>query len=514
MRSQVKRALFSVDNLKNIEKFAIALKKMEWHIIATKETSSRLRRIGIDMEDVADFTGVSTDYGFPPTLHSKIEAALTLDVPFRIDLVYDITYPYSKGNDVGGHTLLALAVKGDRISVSCPEDMEMVIEGLRRDRRHRHIDCGLHRQLLDKANAKIAAHYLVLANRQGLSDYYGWLGRRHMGLLNGENPYQKPADLFVSDDNDPLSLGRFILCSKSIPCFTNLADLDCIIFTISLAAEAFCRNRKKTPYIVVAAKHGNACGMAVDWESPEAAITKALFGNPKAIWGGECITNFKINARLGHLLYKNNERRKLYGNQYWMLDLIAAPNFDKEAVNILSRNPLRKLLKNEALYSPKLSSFGWHYRKVRGGILRQPLHNYILDIKNTYVANSPKIKRNIDSLILAWSVVYSSYHGGNEVALVKNNQLLGVGGGPSTVDAATTAVLRARSNGHNTDISVFAADAFFPFTDVPEMLRNAGCCAGIFPIGGKNEQIINRYFKDNRIGIICLPSQYRGFCRH
>ena len=515
MKNQVKRALFSVDNLRNIEELAGALKKMGWHIIATKETVAQLKQNNIEVEDVVDFTGVSTDYGFPPTLHSKIEAALTLDVSFKIDLVYDIPYPHDKGNDVGGHALLALGVKGERIVAMTPEDMQQVIEELEKDAHHLRISADYHRQLLDKANACIAEHYLVLARRQGEGSYDGWKGKAHSKLLNGENPYQVPADLFISENHqDDLSLGKFNLCNDSSPCFTNVADMDCIIQTMCLAAEAFQLNLKKIPYIAIVAKHGNPCGMAVDWESPKKAIEKALFGNPNAIWGGECITNFKIDEALGQLLYQSDERGKTYGSSYWMLDVIVAPDFDDGAFKILSKKSSRKLFRNQALHVPKLSDFPWHYRNVRGGFLRQPPNDYILDISKADCNDSQKNKQDIDSLIIAWSVVYSSYHGGNEVALVKDKQLLGVGGGSSTVDAAKTAVSRTQFNKHDTKDSVFAADAFFPFTDAPEILINAGCCIGIFPSGGKNEAVVKKYFTDNNINAIYIPSQYRGFCRH
>ena len=117
MKKSIKKALFSVDNLNNIEWFAAALKEMGWHIIATTETVDKLQQHNIVVENVATFTKVIENFRFPPTLHPKIEVALTLDEPFRIDLVYDIPYPPSKGNDVGGHTLLALGAKGNRIVV-------------------------------------------------------------------------------------------------------------------------------------------------------------------------------------------------------------------------------------------------------------------------------------------------------------------------------------------------------------------------------------------------------------
>ena len=155
-------------------------------------------------------------------------------------------------------------------------------------------------------------------------------------------------------------------------------------------------------------------------------------------------------------------------------------------------------------------------RMVRGGFLRQPPADYILDIKecdNNIDVNSLADDKII-AIIIAWVVAFTSNHGGNEVAIAKNNALLGVGGGPSTIEAAETAVKRALDCSHDCDNTVFAADAFFPFVDVPQLLKNAGCTAGVVPRGGMRFEKVKKYFFDNNISCIFIPEQYRGFCRH
>ncbi len=508
----IKRALISVDNLNDIEAFARKLKQMGWHIIASAESVKRLKKNNIKVEDVSNFTGVKQDYGFPPTLHPKMEAALTKDVKYRIDLVYDIPYGFKKGHDVGGNTLLALAAKGKRIPVFSPADMKQVIKELWICPQHLKINPDLHQELIDKANAHIAGHFLSLIKGKKYSSYDGWFGRLYLELLNGENPYQVPANLLISQTSDKLSLDKFSL-HGSLPCFTNLADLDSVINIMCFASEAFRRNLGKIPYIAIAAKHGNPCGMAIDWNRPEHAVNKALFGNPMAIWGGEFVVNFKIDSILASLLKESKKREKTCKNKYWMLDVIAAPDFDAGVVEILSKNSSRKLFSNKTLFVPKLYP-SWQYRQIRGGFLRQPPPHYILDFKKVSFIDVENIKRNLDSLILAWSVVYGSNHGGNEVALAKDRQLLAAGGGPSTREATATAILRARNCKHKTKDSVFAADAFFPFLDAPQLLKRAGCCVGIFPAGGKNESAVKEYFKSNKVEAVYIPAKYRGFCRH
>ena len=86
--------------------------------------------------------------------------ALTGNGSQRIDLVYDIPYSIKIGNDVGGFTLLALAVKGGRIPVMTHEDMERVLDefktGLKSSTNK------LLEELYDKTNYEIANHYLKL----------------------------------------------------------------------------------------------------------------------------------------------------------------------------------------------------------------------------------------------------------------------------------------------------------------------------------------------------------------
>ena len=335
-------------------------------------------------------------------------------------------------------------------------------------------------------------------------------------ILHGENPYQAPAYLVSKQKNiDPLAVGSFKQLSGELPCYTSLADLDCIINTIAKMSCAFKKNFKKIPFICIAAKHGNPCGSAIDWNNPDATIEKALWTDPLAIWGGEVITNFKIEKKQADLLFLSNKRKKMFGNAAWMLDVIASPEFSQEAVEILGKRPQRKLFKNPALTTPSLPKDKQIQRQVRGGFLKQPPPNYVLDLKEIDWLSKPlKNAKDIDSLIIAWAAAYTSNHGGNEVALAKNRQLIGIGGGPSTIEATRIAVSRAQNNNFNPINSVFVADAFFPYTDGPELLVKNKCKGGLVPAGGKNEPQVRKYFRSKNVLMGFIPEKYRGFCRH
>jgi len=510
-----KYALFSLYEVKEKElvEFATCLLNKGWMILGSKETVSVLKSRGMDVIDISDFTKSKGSFSFPPTLHPKVENSLTMeDAEERICLVFDITYPLSIGIDVGGHTLLALAVKGDRIPVTNYDDMASVIEQVKSNE---NITPELKRSLQEKAIVKIIEHNKDILG--SISNEILYIGFKKIAKLsNGENPYQIPA--YVMKDLSSGDAGYSLTSLKRVfgdePCFTNMADIDSMLQTLYIIAKAFKKYYRKTPYISVACKHGNPCGLSISWNSPEMSIKDALWCNPIAIWGGEFIVNFKLTEECGKLLSESKEREKLAGNAKWMLDVIVAPEADENTKGILSKRKHAKYFENHNLYKAEDAPDIEIFRGIRGGYLKQPPYNYILDFSELKWITQPFEQNEIDSTIIAWGVAYSSFHGGNEVSIAKNNSLISVGGGPSTVDAARIAVMRGKEQGRDLKGSIFAADAFFPYTDAPEILIDAGCKGGVVPIGGQNYSKVEDLFKKKNIKIGFIPGKFRGFCRH
>jgi phosphoribosylaminoimidazolecarboxamide formyltransferase / IMP cyclohydrolase len=508
---QKKRALFSLHKSDSSIGFACRLIECGWTIIATNNVAKILKENDIEVQDVADFLNIKETFPFPPTLHPKMELSLTTNEAESIHMVFDTTYPLSDGNDVGGHTLLALAAKGSRIVVSNQDDMEKVLDQIQAEGK---LTPEFHETLIRKAYKKISSHYSYLYEAPSTTQIDLQKRSRKISLKEGENPYQVPANLIVEDCNDTLSLGNFEQVSGESPCFTNVADWDSILKILCSLSEVFRKNFNRVPNILIAAKHGNPCGLGVDWDSPQKALELALFGNPKSVWGGEVITNFHIDPAIGQILLASELRKEILGNPNWMLDLIVAPNISKESIEILGKRKERKLYSNPSLKEANMDKTEWSSRPVRGGKLEQPPNNYILDLSDRKVLTSSNENKIKESLAIAWAVAFHSNHGGNEVAIAKEGQLLGVGGGPSTIEAVEIAVHRAQSCRHNLQGSVFVADAFFPFTDAPEILIQSGCKYGLIPKGGKNFNLVQKLFIDRNVEVCYLPSSIRGFCRH
>jgi len=507
-------ALFSVTDLRDIAGFGGIFAKMGWRVVATHDACAALRAAGVPALHINEFTGTSGEYSFPPTLHPRVEAALTVqEGAERIELVYDIPYSLDEGNDVGGMTLLALAVKGGRIAVAAHEDMARVAEMVKE---HGAVPDGERERLAAKALRLISGHYLALHHRSVPDTAGGLPGIERLRLAHGENPYQEPASLFAlpPENADPLALHRFEQISGEKPCFTNMADLDSIVWTLCRLSAAYSKMGGRCPYIAIAAKHGNACGLSVDREDPLAAIDAALWGDPAAIWGGEVVVNFELRGEYAERLLRSERRGELYGSPGWMLDVVAAPAFSPDAVGILGKRGRRKLFRNAALADPSLPASPWSCRGVRGGFLRQPHPSYILDFFELECPSGEFENASRDALLIAWAVAYSSFHGGNEVALASGRALVGVGGGPSTVGAVETAIARAKARGHTVHGAAFAADAFFPYLDAPGLLANEGCACGLVPAGGKSEPEVRSFFMERGITVGFIPERYRGFCRH
>lgn len=156
-----KKALFSLFDTTKADYFAQVLIDQGWQIIASNKTGIFLLEHNIPITKLTDFLNFKENYGFSPTLHPKIEFNLTSNNPGvdKLDLVYIINYPLTQGNDIGGHTILALAAKGKRIPVFSIVDMEEVVTQISQNG---DITLKFRQQLINKANTKVANHFSQL----------------------------------------------------------------------------------------------------------------------------------------------------------------------------------------------------------------------------------------------------------------------------------------------------------------------------------------------------------------
>jgi len=533
-----KTALISVFNKEGIIEFVKQLEEMDWQIIASGGTAKVLTQAGLAVKDVAFLVGGDAILGHRVvTLSREIHAGLLardldqdhqelekLNIPW-IDLVCVDLYPLEaeikkegstkesviEQTDIGGPTLLRSAAKGRRIVISDPADRQLVISWLRKDKpnREKFID-----YLVSKAELLVSRYCLSSANYHSQGDNDGLIGQKVLTGKYGENPWQAPAALFSVGLNDPLTLDKFKVIAGTDPSFNNLCDIDRLLQTMTHIAAGFDLNRGRVPFMALGVKHGNACGAAIGNDKKE-VLENMIDGDKRAIFGGLVMTNFEINREAAETLISY----AIDGDQRRLLDGIIAPSFDQGIDDFLERKGGKcRLMVNSALEELNKNSLDsvYRFRYVRGGFLRQPNYTFILDL------NDPELDKKIqaskqeeDNLILAWAI--GSTSNSNTITLVKNGYLIGNGSGQQDrVGGCKLAVqLRAKEAGHNVRGSVAYSDSFFPFTDGPEVLAQAGIKAILTSSGSIRDPEVIDFCQKQGIILYMIPDKKgRGFFGH
>jgi len=346
-----------------------------------------------------------------------------------------------------------------------------------------------------------------------------------LSVQYGENGWQVPAGLFKNEIVDELSLPNFKLVAGTTPSYNNLADADRLLQTMTHIAAGFDLNLHQAPKIAVGVKHGNPCGAAVA-ENPHKAIEKMLEGDLRAIFGGVVMVNFEVNEELAEVFLSH----RMENNQRRLLDGIIAPSFKSSAIELMKRKGDKcRFLVNPALASLGKSSLDQHprFRYVRGGFLKQPNYNFVLDLvvarpfmgnqeadKSARYTNGQLSDQQKSDIILAWAVGCTS--NSNTITIVKDNQLLGNGvGQQDRVSCCELAIKRATSAGHNTADSAAYSDSFFPFVDGVQTLSDAGVKTIFATSGSVRDEEIKKFCNDKKISLVMLPDKdARGFFGH
>ncbi|MFM1786198.1 MAG: hypothetical protein RL228_148, partial [Actinomycetota bacterium] len=221
-------------------------------------------------------------------------------------------------------------------------------------------------------------------------------------------------------------------------------------------------------------KHSNPCGIAVGKDVAD-AHRKAHETDPVSAFGGVIAANRKVTAEMARQVAEI------------FTEVIVAPEFDAEAIEILSAKPSIRIL---VVPAPN-SGEGIEMRNIDGGVLLQVQDKLQADgdkFENwqlvTGVEADAQTKKDLQFAWIACRSVKS-----NAILLAKNEAAVGIGMGQvNRVDSAGLAVSRA---GERVAGSVAASDAFFPFADGLEVLIKAGVKAVVQPGGSvRDEEVI------------------------
>ena len=498
MQNEIKRALISVTDKKGIVEFAKELAKFGVEILSTGGTADQLRKSGIDVTDVSDYTGFPEMMdGRLKTLHPKIHGgllALRNNEEHRnaakehgidlIDMAVINLYKFEdtvaregctledavENIDIGGPTMLRAAAKNYRFVtiVTDPEDYPKILKemdgtgGKISEATNYNLSVKTF-QLTARYDAAIS-NYLGKANPEGekkeFPDTFTIQFSRAQDLRYGENPHQKAAFYREKDSSLPAIANAGQLQGKELS-YNNIMDSDAAWNMVS---------DFDLPTVVVM-KHSNPCGAATSDSGIMEAYNKAMETDPLSAFGGIVAFNKNVDRKTAEEIVKT------------FLEVIIAPGFDQDAMEILNTKKNMRVL--EISPSTERQSAGYDFRRVAGGLLVQDRDTEISNIKDAKVVTKrAPSEEEYQALDFAWRVV--KHVKSNAIVYATKNQLIGVGAGQmSRVDSVKIAMMKANMPTKGT---VLASDAFFPFRDGVDMAAEAGVTAIVQPGGSMRDE--------------------------
>ena len=312
------------------------------------------------------------------------------------------------------------------------------------------------RNLAAAAFAHTAAYDVAVANwfadSQEEPDFLGLTYHRVSALRYGENSHQE-AYVYADEFGGGL-VGAEQLSGKEMS-YNNYVDAE----AARRAAYDFFE-----PAVAII-KHANPCGIAVGADIAEAHL-KAHACDPVSAFGGVIATNRPVSLAMAKQLADI------------FTEVIVAPGYEDGAAEELGKKKNLRVLVAEPLEEVEPQ-----WRQISGGLLLQEADTYQSpgdDAANwQLVAGDPADSETLADLIFAWHAVRSVKS--NAILLAKDGASVGVGMGQvNRVDSCKLAVERA---GDRAAGSVAASDAFFPFSDGPQILLEAGVQAIVQPGG-------------------------------
>ena len=501
----IKTALISVFNKDGLEPLVRQLAKQSCTIISTGGTANYIKKLGLDVVEVASITDYPSILGGRvKTLHPKIFGGIlsrrvnssdqseieNFQIP-EIDMVIVDLYPFEEtvanaaSNkediiekiDIGGISLIRAAAKNyqDVLCVSNKNQYYEITKTLEANKGQVSIET---RNEYAAYAFSVSSHYdtqiFHYLNADKTTKFRQSLVQKTT-LRYGENPHQK--GYFFGDFSKIFDK----LHGKELS-YNNLLDVDA---AVSLMAEF---NDNKPTFAIL--KHNNACGLA-QRETLKEAYLDALAGDPTSAFGGILIANKEIDSDTA------NEVHKLF------CEVVIAPSFSQEALVILKQKKNRILLNQKETILPK-----HQYRTALNGVLYQEKDTITdnLSILKTVTDKKPK-SQEIDDLLFA--SILSKHTKSNTIVFVKNKQLIASGTGQtSRIDALQQAIDKALHFSFNLKGAVMASDAFFPFPDSVEKAFNAGITAIIQPGGSIKDELSIDFCNENGLSMVFTGTRH------
>ncbi|HEY5556253.1 bifunctional phosphoribosylaminoimidazolecarboxamide formyltransferase/IMP cyclohydrolase [Acetobacterium sp.] len=480
------RALLSVSDKSGIVEFAKTLSAMGWEILSTGGTAKALRAVGLTIISVSEVTGFPECLdGRVKTLHPKIHGGILgirnnadhqkqmsdLEIT-PIDLVVINLYPFKntilkegvifedaiENIDIGGPTMLRSAAKNfnDVTVVVDPMDYAVVLSELKA---YGKTQLETRYKLALKVFETTAHYDTMIADflrkkedGEVLKETITMTFEKIQDLRYGENPHQKAAFY-----GEVVPVKGALTSAKQLQgkelSYNNINDTN--------GALEILKEYGEEPTIV-AVKHANPCGIASDMHIA-VAYKKAYESDPISIFGGIIAANREIDEPAAKLMIET------------FLEVVVAPGFTKEALEILSAKPNLRLLAVENITANKP---GFEVKKVLGGLLVQERDTLLFEELKFVTSRKPS-NEELAELLFAWKAVKNTKS--NAISLTKNKCL--IANGPGQVNRIWALENAIRQGGESVKGAVLASDAFFPFDDCVKAAAAAGITAIIQPGG-------------------------------
>jgi len=508
---KISRALLSVSDKEGIVEFAKGLWEMGIEIISTGGTANLLRNSGIEVKEVSSLTGFPEILeGRVKTLHPAIFAPILAEnreehlsqlkkYNFeRIELVCVNLYPFEsviarnhelaeaiENIDIGGVALIRAAAKNYRSTavVTKKEQYAVVLEELRKNSA---LSEETLKQLALEAFRTTALYDALIYNylhKNFLGDEFPktfiFPYERKQVLRYGENPHQKAA--FYTEPNlDFACIANAEKIQGKELSYNNILDLDAALSIVAEFEEPVC----------VIVKHTNPSGVARG-ENSSQAFERCIASDRLSAYGGIVAFNTIVSAECARKMRK------------YFLDAIIAPDYEQEALEILSKKR-SILLRTKRIEKPK----GYDMKKVGGGLLLQEMDRRVL-VEEELRCASKRLPTNeeIAAMLFAWKVV--RHVASNAIVFANENETVGIGGGQTSRVMAVK--IAAEKAGERAKGAVMASDGFFPFRDGIDVAAKAGITAVIQPGGSiRDGEVIDAV---NEYGMAMVFTGWRVF-RH
>ena len=517
-----KRAIISLTDKTGVVEFARELDALGYEILSTGGTWKVINEAGIPVTQVSDITGFPECLdGRVKTLHPMIHAGILamrsnpehmeqiakLGVT-PIDIVAINLYAFKdtilkpgvtredaiENIDIGGPTMLRAAAKNyqDVSVIVDPADYATVIDELKANGKV-SVDTNL--KLAYKVFNHTAAYDTLIQSYlqketgsplfpEKLSLTY----EKVQDMRYGENPGQVAAFYKEIGNFSGTLAAAEQLHGKELS-YNNINDtngaLDCL--------------KEFDEPCVVAVKHANPCGVGVG-KDIYTAYMNAYNADPVSIFGGIIACNRKVDAATAA------EINKIF------VEIVVAPDFDKEALEILMAKKNIRLLRLPDISKPNTKDM-MDMKRVAGGLLIQERDIGVFDeAELKVVTEKAPTEAELADLKFAMKVV--KHTKSNAIVLAKNGITTGIGPGQTNRITALELAIRYADTLEGAEPnraagSVMASDAFFPFADCVEAAHKAGITAIIQPGGSIRDQ--DSIDACNKYGIAMIFSGSRHF---